>query len=32
MKGTDGKMHLIRKKQTLEQIYVNEVELPDDAC
>jgi diaminopimelate decarboxylase len=32
MKGRDGTMHLIRQKQTLEQILVNELELPDDAC
>ena len=32
MKGADGTMHLIRQKQTLEQILVNEVELPDAAC
>ena len=32
MKGSDGTMHLIRQKQTLEQILVNELELPDDAC
>jgi hypothetical protein len=25
-------MHLVRQKQTLEQILVNELELPDDAC
>ena len=32
MRGRDGKMHLIRKRQTLEQITTNEVELADDAC
>jgi diaminopimelate decarboxylase len=32
MKGSDGTMHLVRQKQTLEQILVNELELPDDAC
>ena len=32
MKGRDGTMHLVRQKQTLEQILVNELELPDDAC
>ena len=32
MKGADGTMHVIRQKQTLEQILVNEVELPDAAC
>ena len=32
MKGADGTMHLIRQKQTLEQILANEVELPDAAC
>mgnify|MGYP000004466779 FL=1 len=32
MKGKDGVMHLIRKRQNLEQILENEVELSDDAC
>ena len=32
MRGRDGTMHLIRKKQSLEQILENEVELADDAC
>jgi diaminopimelate decarboxylase len=32
MKGTDGTMHLIRQKQPLEQIWSNELELPDSAC
>ena len=32
MKGLDGTMHLIRRKQPLEQIWSNEVELPDAAC
>ena len=31
-RGRDGTMHLIRKKQSLEQILENEVELADDAC
>ena len=29
MVGTDGRVHLIRARQSLEQIYENEVELPD---
>jgi len=32
MKGTDGKMYIIRQKQTLEQLLANEVELADAAC
>jgi len=32
MKGKDGVMHLIRKRQNLEQILENEIELRDDAC
>jgi diaminopimelate decarboxylase len=32
MKGTDGALHLIRAKQPLEQIWANEVDLPDAAC
>ena len=32
MRGRDGTMHLIRKRQSLEQILENELELADDAC
>lgn len=32
MRGVDGAMHLIRQKQPLEQIWSNEVDLPDAAC
>jgi len=31
MKDTSGKFHLIRKRQTLQQIMENEVDLPDSA-
>jgi diaminopimelate decarboxylase len=31
MRGKDGKMHLIRKRQNLAQILENEIELADDA-
>ena len=32
MRTAEGTFHVIRKKQSLEQIMANEVELPDDAC
>ena len=32
MRTAEGTFHVIRKKQSLEQITANEVELPDDAC